>query len=119
MSATINKKLKMSADEYEEMIFGAYARWCETVTTNAHEFQKVLANSAVNKWFLMEYAKCEKDFEQLTDRYEECETITANDFKRCYAECTYRMFNIRPMALLNEAKKSPKGYPVLTALNAN
>lgn len=119
MSATINKKLKMSADEYEEMIFGAYARWCETVTTNAHEFQKVLANSAVNKWFLMEYAKCEKDFEQLTDRYEECETITANDFKRSYAECTYRMFNIRPMALLNEAKKSPKGYPVLTALNAN
>lgn len=104
---TINNKLKMTSEEYELLIFGAYARWCESVTINTQEFQKVLANSAINKWFMMEYAKCEADFEQLTARYEGTDTIIANDYKRCYAECTYRMFSIRPMALLNAIKKTP------------
>jgi len=106
---TINQKLKMTDEEYELLLFGAYARWCESVTTNNHEFQKVLANSAINKWFMTEYGKCEKDFEQLTARYQDNDTIIAEDFKRCYAECTYRMFNIRPMILLSEAKKKATG----------
>lgn len=106
---TINQKLKMSTEEYELLIFGAYARWCESVTINAHEFQKVLANSSINKWFMTEYGKCEIDFEQLTARYSQNDTIIAEDFKRCYAECTSRMFNIRPMVLLNEIKKTSTG----------
>lgn len=106
MTTTINQKLKMSTEEYELLIFGAYARWCESVTINTHEFQKVLANSSINKWFITEYDKCEKDFEQLTARYQDSDAIIAEDFKRCYAECTYRMFNIRPMVLLNAIKKT-------------
>lgn len=104
---TINNKLKMTPEEYELLIFGAYARWCESVTINNQEFQKVLANSAINKWYMMEYAKCEIEFNLLTARYDDTDTIVANDFKRCYAECTYRMFNIRPMALLTAIKKTP------------
>jgi len=98
----------MTPQEYEDLIFGAYARWCESLTTNNHEFQKVLANSAISKWFMMEYAKCETEFEQLTRRYEDSDMVIAEDYKRCYAECTYRMFNIRPMALLQEIKKPSK-----------
>lgn len=101
--------MKMSTEEYELLIFGAYARWCESVTTNLHEFQKVLASSAVNKWFMMEYAKCEKDFEQMTARYTDSDSIIAEDYKRCYAESTYRMFNIRPTVLLAEIKKPTTG----------
>ncbi len=102
----INQKLKMTSEEYELLIFGAYARWCESATINGHEFQKVLANSAISKWYMTEYSKCELEFEQLTARYEDSETVIAEDFKRCYAECTYRMFNIRPMALLQEIKRT-------------
>lgn len=109
MTTTIYQKLKMTPEEYELLIFGAYARWCESVTINTHEFQKVLANSAINKWFMTEYVKCEIDFTQLTARYQDNDTIIAEDFKRCYAECTYRLFNIRPMALLNEIKKTTNG----------
>jgi len=109
MTKTINQKLKMTPEEYEDFIFGAYAKWCESVTINTHEFQKVLANSSINKWFMMEYSKCEKEFEQLTKRYEENETIITEDFKRCYSQCTCHMFNIRPMVLLNEIKKTTNG----------
>jgi hypothetical protein len=103
---TINQKLKMTPEEYELLLFGVYARWCESVTINDREFQKVIANSGINKWFMTEYAKCEAEFVQLTQRYEECDTITAIDFKKCYHECTYRMFSIRPMVLLQIIKKS-------------
>ena len=109
---TINQKLKMTPEEYEEMIFGAYARWCESVTINDREFQKVLANSGINKWYMTEYEKCEKEFDQLTRRYQDCDTVIAEDYKRCYAECTYAMFNIRPMALLQIIKKSHVTSPV-------
>lgn len=94
----------MTPEEYELLIFGAYARWCESITINAREFQKVLANAAVNRWYLTEYAKCEAEFTLLTKRYEG--SITTEDFKRCYSDCTYRMFNIRPTALLQEIKKT-------------
>lgn len=105
-TTTINQKLKMTPEQYEDLIFGCYAHWCESVTINDRELQKVLANSGINKWFMTEYAKCEAEFLQLTTRYEECDTITVTDFKKCYNQCTYRMFNIRPMALLQIIKKS-------------
>ena len=103
-TTTTAQKLQMTAEDYENMIFGGYARWCESVTINAREFQKVIANSAINKWYLMEYAKCEKEFNNLTDRYGN--SITTEDFKRCYNDCTFGMFNIRPTALLQEIKKT-------------
>lgn len=103
-TTTTAQKLQMTSEDYENMIFGAYARWCESVTINPREFQKVIANSAVNKWYLTEYAKCEKEFNHLTDRYGN--SITTEDFKRCYSDCTYIMFNIRPTALLQEIKKT-------------
>lgn len=103
-TTTIAQKLQMTPEDYENMIFGAYARWCESVTINPREFQKVLANSAVNRWYLMEYSKCEKEFNSLTDRYGN--SISTQDFQRCYNECTYNMFNIRPTALLQQIKKT-------------
>lgn len=103
MTKTINQKLKMTPEEYEEMIFGAYARWCEGVTTNLHEFQKVLANASISKWYMTEYAKCEEGFQKITDCY--VDSCTARDMQICYNNCTFQMFNIRPMALLQEINK--------------
>ncbi|MCV9928135.1 hypothetical protein OIU83_10750 [Flavobacterium sp. LS1R49] len=102
---TTNKKLQMSTEDYENMLLGSYARWCESVTINTREYQKVIANAKINKWYLTEYAKCEAEFNSLTQRYEKL--VTAEDFKRCYNNCTYKMFNLRPSALLQEIKKTP------------
>lgn len=107
MTKTINQKLQMTPQEYESFIFGIYARWCETLSgTGDRELQKIMANSGISKWFMMEYAKCETEFTQLTRFYEEGNTITAVDYEKCLMQCTFRMFNIRPMALLQIIKKS-------------
>lgn len=118
MKATTLQKLDICPEQYESMILNLYSYWCESVSTTNREYQKVIANTSINRWFLMELSKCEKEFHLLTDRYVGS-NVTPLDFNNCYRDCMYKLNNIRPTALLNEVKKSPKGYPVLTALNVN
>ena len=116
MKAT-TQKLAMTESEYEMMVFGSYSRWCESVTTNTRDYQSVLANSSINAWYLMELEKCESEFHQLTDRYIGS-NITALDFKKCYSQCTFKLFNIRPMALLQQVKSKALS-PAYNLLNRN
>jgi len=69
MKKTTLQKLDICPEQYESMIFNMYSNWCEGVTTNNKEYQKVLANAAVNRWFLMELSKSETQFHQLTHQY--------------------------------------------------
>ncbi|WP_264547991.1 hypothetical protein [Flavobacterium sp. N2820] len=118
-------KLNLDQDQYELMIFGIYSRWCESVTINHKQYQTVLANAMVNKWFIIELLKCEEEFHNLTDRYVGSPTISTQDLKNCYKETTYRLFSIKPTALLDSLKCSgsksirSNGVPVFTALNQN
>lgn len=108
MTTTINQKLGMNPEQYELWIFGLYARWCESVSgTSDRELQKIMANSGINKWFMVEFAKCETEFNQLTRFYDDGSTITDVDFQKCLTQCTYRLFSIRPTVLLQIIKKSP------------
>lgn len=122
---TTLEKLNIDQIQYEEMIFGLYARWCESVTINHKQFQTVLANAMVNKWFILELLKCEEEFHNLTDRYIGSPTVTTKDLQKCYNETTYRLFSIKPTALLETLKCSgsksftSNGVPVFTALNQN
>lgn len=118
-------KLNLDQIQYEEMIFGLYARWCESVTINHKQFQTVLANAMVNKWFILELLKCEEEFHNLTDRYVGSPTVSSKDLQNCYNKTTYRLFSIKPAALLEDLKCSGSksfrinGVPVFTALNQN
>lgn len=93
----------MSTQEYEDMLYDSYARWCESVTISMREFQKAIANARINKWYLLEYAKCEAEFVLLTQRYED--SISTEDYQRCYNSCTFKMYSIKPSALLREIRK--------------
>lgn len=107
-------KLQMTQDAYERMTLEFYMRWCESLTGNARQFQSVLANKAVNAYFLMELAKSETEFHKLIDRYVGASGVTVTDLKQCYNDCTYRLFNLRPVALLEalKIKGKPSGIPV-------
>jgi hypothetical protein len=102
---TTNQKLQMSTQDYENMLLGSYVRWCESVTVDAREYQKVIANAKINKWYIAEYAKCETEFNLLTQRYEK--SITTEDLKRCYNNCTYKMFYQKPSILIQEIATTP------------
>ena len=97
--------LEISVEQYEHMYTGTYMRWCESLCTSPKEFQNVLANASVNKFYNTELAKAEAEFVKLFSRYENSPTVSAKDAKNLYCDCTFKMFNIRPMVLLSTAKK--------------
>ena len=111
------QKLAMTDFDYEMMVFSSYSRWCESVTSNTRDYQSVLANSSINAWYLMELSKHEAEFHRLTNKYVDS-NVTALDFKKCYHECTYRLFSLRPMALL-EHVKTKSLTPAYNLLNRN
>lgn len=89
--------LKMSIDQYETMIFEFYGRWCESVTTDVFQYQSVLANKAINAWWLNELRKNERVFVETVSRYE---NLTEMDLKHAYNHFTFDVFNRRPLVLL-------------------
>lgn len=119
MKTTI-QKLAITPEQHESLVWNIYNNWCESVSTTAIEYQQVLANAAINRWFMLELIKCESEFHVLTDRYVD-DNVTAKDMKKCYNDCVFNLFNIRPMALINNIVKSKpiKGFRVFNALTQN
>lgn len=111
---TVIQKLDITEEQYESIIWIFYSNWCESISTNLKEFQQVLASAPINAWFRMELTKREAEFHELTNRYTN-PNVTAKDFEKCYRNCLISLFNIRPMALLNQIKKTkPQGIKVFT-----
>lgn len=105
----MKKKLEylgVSAEQYEQMYIGSYMRWCERLCKSPSELQSILANSSVNKFYNAELAKCEEEFVKLFSRYEGSTTVSATDAKILYTTCTFKMYSIRPIALLLNSKKT-------------
>lgn len=119
MKTTI-QKLAITAEQYESLIWDLYSKWCESVSIGTLEYQQVLANAAINRWFLLEHQKCEVEFHKLTDRYV-YSNVTAKDMEKCYKDCMFYLLSIRPMALLSQIKKpkTNKGIRVFNALSQN
>lgn len=120
---TVIQKLAMTELNYEMMIFGFYGRWCESNSGNTRQYQTLLANAAINAWFLMELAKCEAEFEKMANGYEQ--QVAPKDLQAYYNDVTYHIFNIRPTALLKALKTKgsvklrSSGIPVFNGLNVN
>jgi hypothetical protein len=86
----------------ECFMFSLWQFWCDSVTANTREFQQVLANRPVNKWFLTELKKEEDECEKLLLSYT---NVSQSDRNRLYLKCIYKLFSRFPQSLLENAKK--------------
>lgn len=102
--------LQMEPLLFEMMVFGAYSRWVESVTTNLRDYQAVLANSSVNRWYLMELEKCENEFKSRVKNYN---NLSKEDYRKCYNECTFKMFNVHPKALIEIVKIRKPSFGII------
>jgi hypothetical protein len=103
----ILKLLNKTEQEYEVMYFGAYWRWCESVTITSAQTQMVLANTAVNKYYNTEFAKCENEFLTLIKDYPNTQPAEALEL---YIKCTFSMFNKRSLILIKQAISNNLDY---------
>jgi len=86
----------------EDFILSFWFYWCESVTVTDREFQKVSANTSVNKWFLMELSKYEAEFKTYITTYPD---TYGRDKDWLYVKCINKLMSHFPLALLQDAKK--------------
>ena len=94
--------LQWSSEEYESRVFQSYWTWCHTYGNYPSRIQQLLANSAVNKWFLIEYQKCEEQYLKIAE-------VVPNHIEGLrghYKGCTAHIMTIYNQPLLDAVKKN-------------
>jgi hypothetical protein len=97
------KELDLSETK-SDFILVLWLHWSESVTINDREFQKVIANTSVNKWFLNFIAKEEIEFKTLAAEYSEL-AGQGEEIDKLYVKCVSKVMSRFPQALLEKAKK--------------
>lgn len=92
-------ELGLSIDDFTLEL---YIVWSESVTISCREFQQVLANKSISKWFLMELSKHENEYDFLIKNYA---TASIENRTELYIKCILPLFSKFPKPLLDEAKK--------------
>lgn len=94
--------LQWTTDQYEERLFLAMYMWCQVQTQYPSVIQQLLANAAINRWFIHEYSKCEANFIKIAE-------VMPNNVKQLeghYKACTSHMQTIYPAPLVDQATRN-------------
>lgn len=102
----------------DQIEFELFFMWSESVTIDSREFQKVLSNAGVKRWFDYELGKHINEYYFLANQYP---NATENDLFKLYLKCIAKIFSYRPQALLEVAKRKEvttevKGIALTTSL---
>jgi len=93
-----------SSKTKEDFLLAFWTYWVESVTITSREFQQVVANASVNKWFIRELAKEEIEFRLLSSNYSEL-AGQGKEIDLLYVKCVSKLMSRFPQALLEAAKK--------------
>lgn len=104
MENTIAKLLTLSQKEYEDKILDLWLRYCcAKAHNNKTDLQRLLANTALNKWFLHEVARLEDEWwNEIGDFETVLDPTTA---MALYNEKTINIFMLSCPPLMTEARK--------------
>jgi hypothetical protein len=88
----------------EDFILSIWMLWTESVTTTSCQYQQVLHDPAVNRWFLKFIQNEEMEFRTLAKQYPEL-AGKAKEMDLLYVKCLNKVMSRFPQALLERAKK--------------
>lgn len=88
----------------EDFLLSFWMYWVDSVTISHREFTQVLADAAVNKWFIAFVAKEETEFRMLSKGYSEL-AGQGQEIDKLYIKCVVKAMSFFPKALLEAAKR--------------
>lgn len=56
--------LGITEEQYEDKIFKHWFKWCEINSSDDSEFQSLIANAPLNKWWLVNLQRIEVEFQE-------------------------------------------------------
>ncbi|QSW90735.1 hypothetical protein J0383_07965 [Flavobacterium endoglycinae] len=102
--STIYEILGITADEFDIYYFDSYLKWCEKVSVNLRDAQKLICYPPLFRYYKTEIAKCEEEFRLRIKNYQNSKTVTLMDKKRLYERCTEIVHQTcRPVPLIEAA----------------
>jgi hypothetical protein len=105
MKKQIQTLLQQTPEHYEMKTLVLWMKWCESVTGKQNEFQMVLCNPSINKWFHAELMKWENEFLLRVKNYPDASLI---DLHTQYHACIVQLFNVSPRVLVQEVFRQLK-----------
>lgn len=102
ITAKFLEKIFYETETNNDFIFELYLLWCESNTVNNREFQKVLANKSISKWFMLEFKKLEMEYLFDYNRYP---NIKWSDNLKLYIKWVIEIFKIYPQSILKKVIK--------------
>ena len=105
--------LQWSSEEYEERVLQQYWAWCINYGQYHSIIQQLLANRAVNKWFLMEFNKLEIHFLNIVNVVPQKTEPLRNHYKACTSE----IMGIYQKPLIEAIKKNIDFIKINTQTN--
>lgn len=110
---TILKYTKRSQQQYESIIFDLWFNWCNLNAKHFQEgvpeqepleFQKLLANAPLNRWWRRELTQLELAF--VNEAREYIPYSEKGTIRALYHSHIVKIMHIYPKALINKARKS-------------
>ncbi len=95
--------LQWSSDDYDKRVFTAYWNWCQQYGGYPSVVQQLLANAKINRWFMMEYQKCEFRFLKIVG------IVPINHTEQLrghYKACTSQAMAVFPKPLIDGIKRN-------------
>ncbi len=92
--------LGMTSEQYEDIIWETYWNWCKKYATSENNCQSLLANAAVNRWFMLQYAKFEKQFIELIEHFPK----KVSDPRYHYQGLCSEIFCLHPKPIIESCK---------------
>jgi len=81
MKNTLLHLLDLPADIYENHVFENYLLWCDLKSNSRTDCQKLLANPALFRWWMIQYAELEQQFiEEAAEYHGHCDKYVMRKF---------------------------------------
>ena len=98
METQIINLLQCTKHQYEMLVFMHFMYWCEIHSKTNEDLQCLLANSAIEQWFQIEYRKLQLNFLKLATPYNNY--CNKSDRERLYRIETIHIRNLFPKSLI-------------------
>lgn len=106
MKNEVIKILKETAADYDERMLQTYWIWADKYGTSPSHVQQLLANAAVNKWFMIEFGKLEKQFVDIVTMH----ALKPDQIKHQYYASTMQIYKMFPKPLIDNCKNLNKDF---------
>ncbi len=92
--------LQITKEAYEMKVFHLYFKWCNLNSVSDEDFQTLIANRAINAWFLSSLARIETEFAEDAEPYTGLNEPM--EISRLWLKHTMKLFLYYPKPIINE-----------------